>query len=365
MARKNNADELIRCPVCGEEYSATYKRCPFCNEKHDNRTEAHPSAADDDDDDDGYVFDGQDLFDDPEDTQVVSTKGGKRLTGTATGTRRTTTQSRKPATPPINWPRLITFLCSLIIIVAALVIIFTVIYPQLHGDPKPNPSKPPVTESTPPAVSDPVTEPSGEVPPSATVPPTLDPTLKGFTMKGKNDLDFTLKVGETHTLVPVFDPEDWSGEVTFTSSDTNYATVTEDGVVTNVNQTDSLRRVTITVTAGGHSIECTVYCRGSGTNATAPPVVVTPTPDPNATPSPSQSAGGLTIGAKGKIVGASGGLRVRSGPGTNYQVQASLVNGNEVTIVADAGNGWYQISYIGANGRETTGYIMGTYISVP
>ena len=357
-------DELIHCDACGEDYSATYKRCPFCGEKYDNRTVPHSAAADDEDDDDGYVFDGQDLFDDPDDTQVVTPKGGKRLTGTATAARRTSGPSRKAAAPAINWPRLITFLCSLIIIVAALVIIFTVIYPQLHEKPNPAPTKTP-TQSSAPAVTDPVSDPSSEVTTAPTVAPTLDPTLKGFTMKGKNDLDFTLRVGETHTLVPVFDPEDWSGEVTFTSSDTNYATVTKDGVVTNVNTTASLRRVTITVTAGGHSIECTVYCRGTGATESTPPVVVTPTPDPNATPTPSQSTGGLTIGAKGKIIGAPSGLRVRSGPGTNYEVQASLVNGNEVTIVTDAGNGWYQISYTGANGKATTGYIMGEYISVP
>ena len=364
MARKNNVDELIHCDACGEDYSATYKRCPFCGEKYNDRNLSQ-TAADDDDDDDGYVFDGQDLFDDPEDTQVVSTKGGKRLSGTATAARRTTTQSRKPAAA-INWPRLITFICSLIIIVAALVIIFTVIYPQLHADPNPSPSLP-AAESSAPAASDPVTDPSGEVTPPASAAPTLDPTLNGFTMKGKNDLDFTLRVGETHTLVPVFDPEDWSGEVTFTSSDTNYATVTKDGLVTNVNTTAQLRRVTITVTAGGHSIECTVYCRGTGATASTPPVATpTPTPDPSASASPSQTpSGGLTIGAKGKIVGAPNGLRVRSGPGTNYEVQASLVNGNEVTIVADAGDGWYQISYAGSNGKQTTGYIMGQYISVP
>ena len=88
--------------------------------------------------------------------------------------------------------------------------------------------------------------------------------------------------------------------------------------------------------------------------------------DPSVSTAPSEApSGGLTVGAKGKIVGAASGLRVRSGPGTNYNVQASLVNGNEVTIVADAGNGWYQISYAGSNGKQTTGYIMGKYISVP
>ena len=33
MARKNNTDELIHCNVCGEDYSSTYRRCPFCGER--------------------------------------------------------------------------------------------------------------------------------------------------------------------------------------------------------------------------------------------------------------------------------------------------------------------------------------------
>ena len=25
--------EVVRCPYCGEDYSVTYKRCPFCDGK--------------------------------------------------------------------------------------------------------------------------------------------------------------------------------------------------------------------------------------------------------------------------------------------------------------------------------------------
>ena len=75
MARKNNSEELIHCNVCGEDYSATYRRCPFCGERMDVRP-----SVDEDDYDDGYVFDGQALFDDdPADDQASPNKGGKRL----------------------------------------------------------------------------------------------------------------------------------------------------------------------------------------------------------------------------------------------------------------------------------------------
>jgi len=355
MARRTNMEELIHCDACGEDYSSTYKRCPFCGEKYD---QANVPPAADDDDDDGYVFDGQDLFDDVEDTQSSAAKGGKRLSGTATGARRAAPKNSR-GSAAINWPRLITFVCSLVIIVAALVIVFTVIFPQLHEQPDPTPSQPPASSQ--PNVSDPPVDPSGDVGPGTSNQPVVEPGLNGFTMKGKNDRDFTLRVGESHTLVPVFDPEDWQGTVTFTSSDPSYATVDENGTVTNVNTTTNLRRVIITVSAGGHSLECTVYCRGTSSASDAPDVVVTPSPDPSQSQSPS---GGLPIGAKGTIVGAASGLRVRSGPGTTYKVLASLVNGNTVTILADAGGGWYQISFAGTGGATTVGYIMGQYISV-
>ena len=93
--RYDNAYELIHCNACGEDYSATYKRCPFCSEKYDNRSVA--PAADDDDDDDGYVFDGQDLFDDPEESQTAAPKGGKRLNGTATASRRVPPAQKRKA----------------------------------------------------------------------------------------------------------------------------------------------------------------------------------------------------------------------------------------------------------------------------
>ncbi|MDE5965287.1 MAG: SH3 domain-containing protein [Lachnospiraceae bacterium] len=56
-------------------------------------------------------------------------------------------------------------------------------------------------------------------------------------------------------------------------------------------------------------------------------------------------------------------LNVRTGPGTNYTVAGKLSMGSTVTILADAGNGWYQISYVSA-GSTVEGYVSQTYISV-
>ena len=79
---------------------------------------------------------------------------------------------------------------------------------------------------------------------------------------------------------------------------------------------------------------------------------------------PSQSSsGGVTVGRQGTIVNAEGGLRVRSGPGTTYEVLATLLNGNTVNVISAADGTWYQISFTGSNGNTITGYIMGEYIS--
>ena len=33
MSPKPSHDALIHCEHCGEDYSATYRRCPFCEEE--------------------------------------------------------------------------------------------------------------------------------------------------------------------------------------------------------------------------------------------------------------------------------------------------------------------------------------------
>lgn len=361
MAYKPSPNSLIHCAECGEDYSATYKRCPFCGAR--NAPPAAPESrqpASSADPDDTYVFDGQDLFDDREEEDYTSVrpKGGKRLAGRPMS-------NPFAANADINWPRLITFVCSLVIIVAAMIIVFTVVYPQLRGNPAADGSQAPsspasdpgsdVTHTVDPIVTDPgttATDPGTA--PTLDLPP-VDPNgLTTISFKGAHDDDFTLQPGSSHTITLNFDPADWSGTVTWTSSDTRYATVDANGKVTNVNTTDRLRSVTITITAAGLTLESKVYCRGIA--ASEPPAS-----DPPAT-QPPVGPGGVTVGRQGTIVNASGGLNVRSGPGTSYQRIGSLFNGTIVNVLEDAGNGWYKISFAGNSGA-TEGYIMGDYIS--
>lgn len=372
MARRSNLEGLIHCDACGEDYSATYKRCPFCGEPPQGSRATRASrdlrANDLDDEEDGYVFDGQDAFeDDPEPVRPVRQKGGKRLatngssrravsssrtaarsesssagrrssgSGAASSGRRDSGAGEEDRRPPepINWPRLITYLCSLVIIAAALVIVFTVIYPQLRQDPAADNSASQAPEDS--------QQPSS--------PSTAEPETP-LTALSLDAGEITLPAGGTHQFVLTLDPLDWAGTVTWTSSDESVATVDSTGLVTNVNTSQTTGQATITVTAGGLTAQCAVSCSGVEAPVASDPPVTTTQP----------SSGGLTPGAA-TIINASGGVRVRSGPGTSYEILASLFNGNSITVVSDAGDGWYEITFVGSGGEETTGYIMGDYIS--
>ena len=153
--------------------------------------------------------------------------------------------------------------------------------------------------------------------------------------------------------------------MTWTSSNPEWITISDTGLVTNVNTSGKYHNAYITATAGDVSAQCVVRVQSrkqndapaqSSTPAVTDPPVATTTPPPSGNNGP-------TVGRTGTIVNAELGLRVRSGPGTTYEVQATLLNGNTVTVLADAGGGWYQISYAGAGGVATTGYIRGEYIS--
>lgn len=279
MARNSAPGTLIHCEACGEDYSATYKRCPFCGEKPGRQPTAPIPPVEGDD----YVFDGGDVFEDGEESEVpASPKGGKRL-------------AQADAPGPINVPRLITFICSLIIIAAALVIVFAYIYPKIH-DPSPEASDPGVSagvtsqapESADPAESDLVDvtdDPGSESSdaPDNTTPGSTEVTVTGLTL---NNVDFTLTANESYTIIATVTPADWDGTVTWTSSNTSIATVSANGTVTNVNSGSSLRSVTITATAGDMTATATVYCRGGSGTSTA---------SPSAEPSAEPSSGTLTL----------------------------------------------------------------------
>ena len=400
MAQKSK-DQLIHCANCGEDYSTTYKKCPFCGARNSaknpvppvreqntqNQSNQYdpnqggvpdggtsvPSAAPEDDDDyinDGYVFDGQDVFDDEGGGggDASMNKGGKRLVTGGSGS------GRKGG--DVNWSRLITFLCSLVIIVAALVIVFTYVYPKLHGgessaeNSKKPESSAAVTETPAGSEAPEVTDPPATTNPEPTPDTSVEPP-KSFTLEASA---YTLaNNGDSVTMKPVLDPADWEGTIIWTSSDPEMCSVTADGVVTNLNTVqDSIHKVIITGMAGTLKVECTIFCQCKN-----PVDIPETTDDPNASPDPAASGepvasatpgGSLTTGTVGHVVNASSGLNVRSGPGTSYDRIASLQNGNEVIIVADGGTDsagihWLEITFKNASGQDTKGYVSAEYIS--
>ena len=60
---RGSRSAVIRCPNCGEDYSVTYKRCPFCDEKADKKPRAQEGGEDQ-----GLLEEG-------------AARGGKRLLG--------------------------------------------------------------------------------------------------------------------------------------------------------------------------------------------------------------------------------------------------------------------------------------------
>lgn len=373
MPSKPSRDTLIHCAACGEDYSATYRRCPFCGERNDPRRApardeapppAPPRGRDEEELDDGYVFNGQDAFDDEPEEEYCAprSKGGKRLAPK---------QGGGFDLPPVNWPRLITFLCSLVIIVAALVIVFTFIYPQLHATNEP---KPDASQSQPPVSQEPVVPTQGVSQPTAPVDPVqptvqpdpVAPTLSGIVLKnadGRQVTDITLHVGSSAQLTAEFTPSDWTGQVTWTSTNPEWITVSDTGYVTNVNNSGAFHNVYITVEADGVSVQCIVRALAGDTPVHSAPPPSDSQPPASQEPSGGQTSGSVTVGRPGTVVNAEGGLRVRSGPGTSYEVLGSLVNGNSIQVIAAAEGGWYQISYSGAGGATMYGYVLGDYIS--
>jgi uncharacterized protein YgiM (DUF1202 family) len=55
-------------------------------------------------------------------------------------------------------------------------------------------------------------------------------------------------------------------------------------------------------------------------------------------------------------------VRVRSGPGTNYEILATLANGSDLKIVESAGDGWYKITFSDIGGVTATGYMKGEFL---
>ena len=298
---------MKRCPVCGEKYSDTYRDCPFCEEEEALR------------------------------------EGAKLRRG-----RRAAPRSRQFS---LVTPTLIV----LIFMMAGLLVYL------LYGDQlkekfrkggedvtpptedvtpvKPQPTEPDVTEPEPGDTPD--SEP-GTMPeaPSDTTTTTDYGNMMALPSGLKlSTEDFTLRsVGETATIRA----SGGSGSYTWASEDDGVASVDQNGKVTAISQ----GTVNVVVSDGSKKGVCIVRCNVSGGAAT-----------------PTTPSGSSLKAGSAKVVNGGNGVRVRSGPGTNYDILATISNGGSVKIVESAGDGWYKIIFSGVGGATTTGYMKGDYLA--
>ena len=303
---------MKRCPVCGEKYSDTYRDCPFCEEEEALR------------------------------------EGAKLRRG-----RRVAPRSRQFS--------LVTPTLIVLIFMMAGLLVYLLYGDQLKekcrkgGDDvtpptedvtpvKPQPTEPDVTEPEPGDTPD--SEP-GTMPeaPSDTTTTTDYGNMMALPSGLKlSTEDFTLRsVGETATIKA----SGGSGSYTWASEDEGVASVDQNGKVTAI----SKGTIKVVVSDGSKKGVCIVRCNVSGS------AVTTPT-----TSSTTPTASGLKAGSA-KVVNGGNGVRVRSGPGTNYDILATVPNGGSVKIVESAGDGWYKITFSDVGGVTTTGYMKGDFLA--
>lgn len=295
-------NDVIRCENCGEEYSVTYKRCPFCDERP-----GRPSRPG------GRSSGGR---------RVANNKRGGGYGG------------------PVNPIHVIQLVIGLVVIIAAAVIVIRFVGGPLLGGGDSSSAGPGTSQTDGSGGEPDASTPGGDS--SQTQP--QGPAAESITL---SRTDFTLQYDEPYQLTATVTPAGVQEPVVWTSSDPSILTVDEEGLLHNVNTGTELQRVVVTATCGGVQAQCEVYCRAQNAGQ-----------DPGTTTPGNQGGGTATAGSEGTI-NAPGGLYIRSGPGSEYDVLASAPDGASVTILG-VENGWYRIEY--SPGRE--GYVSGDYVTV-
>ena len=238
--QKPGRNEVIRCPNCGEDYSVTYKRCPFCDEYAAEEEQGGGRSR---------------------------RGGGKRVMNTRGGGYND------------NWGpgRIIATVLSIGLIIAAVCIVITVLKPLIsRGDPDPDTSvSPSVTSPSPDPGTTPTLDPDASPEPDSSASPEPDstPTPSGTqtaTGVSLNKSDVTLSnYGESFSLQATLSPAGSTGAITWASSDPQVASVDESGTV------QGLSRGTADITAtlpDGTSAACIVRCRfDAPAGVTTPP----------------------------------------------------------------------------------------------
>lgn len=241
--KPSSRSNLIHCENCGEYYSDTYRRCPFCDEYNEY----------------------EDDYDYEDERPAPRSGGGKRLTQPA---RRGGGYTR---TSPL---KVISIIISLAVILLAAWIVVTKFVPLIQRgdvgtvDPNANTSQttdpdPDSSSSTSPDVSDPGPSTSDTDENPTDVSPAVDPTpavndggATGFTLS-KSEFAISDRYPDPVTLTVTFTPAGTEGTITWTSSDPDAISVDENGTVSAGTKRGS---ATITATlSNGVTQTCTVY----------------------------------------------------------------------------------------------------------
>lgn len=203
--------DVIRCENCGEDYSITYKRCPFCDER--------PGR---------------------------SGIGGRRAAG------------GRGAVHPVQ---VIGLVISMIVIIVALFIVFKYMGPLIFGDKSGGQGSSVSTSQSASGSSASASQPRGDASSGGDV--SLAVSQVPVTSLTLNESDITLRANEVFPLVATVSPA--NAPVTWSSSDDSILKVEQDGTATNVNTTGSKVKVTVTAAAGDKSTQCIVYCNSAAT----------------------------------------------------------------------------------------------------
>ena len=333
MARRaGSKDELIECEYCGERYSATYKRCPFCNGDGTGRWDDPDSLENEDDSDKDEGF---------------RTGGGKRLAG---GSRR-----GGRGGPSIG--RIILTVASLALIVAAVCMVISIVKSMLGGSKDPAPSASPAVESSVPSEAPAESgAPAGSETPIESAAPAESEapsagqisgvgTATGFTL---NREDFTFDAaGQVFQMKATFTPEGTTGDITWKSSDPNVASVSWNGVVTSV----SPGTVTLTASvAGAGEKTCIVRCNFKSGGTTTSAATTSPTGS-----GASSSASGLKLNREDFTLGHAGETFRMVVSGTSAAVTWASSNTSVATVGADG-----TVTAVGKGTCNVTATVNGT-----
>lgn len=245
---------LIHCEHCGEEYSASYRRCPFCDEYDEYEDVREPARR----------------------TPPPRSGGGKRL---AKSKRRGGGYTR------VSPVRVIAYIISLAVILFALWIVVAKIMPLVkagnvtgpdeisQSDVSASPSvsapeeSPEISPDVSPDVSPETSEPAADPTPDTQTSPVVSAAPSGANglSLSKSEFSFTAKYPDPVTLKVTFVPAGTTDTVTWSSSNTNVVTVDANGKVSPGAQKGS---ATVTATLpNGVSQSCTVHNQVGGSSS--------------------------------------------------------------------------------------------------